>query len=64
MLRPAANTLAAAVAAADRRSPSTRHGEIVIVRALAAAERPALAAPLERACARASVRRASCSPSA
>jgi hypothetical protein len=49
-LRAAANALAAAVR--DRLPPLavTRHGEIVIVRAVTG-ERPALAAPLERACA-------------
>ena len=41
----------------------TRHGEIVLVRAIRDGERPALAAPLERACAGAAAR-ASRSPSA
>jgi PucR-like helix-turn-helix protein/diguanylate cyclase with GGDEF domain len=51
-LRRAANALAAAIR--DRRTAPlavTRHGEIVLVRGVAADQRPALVAPLERACA-------------
>jgi sugar diacid utilization regulator len=51
-LRRAANALAAAIR--DRRTAPlavTRHGEIVVVRGVPADERPALVAPLERACA-------------
>src|SRR6185312_17223453 len=52
-LRRAANALATAISA--RRGPRpltvTRHGEIVLVRAVAEGERPALVGPLERACA-------------
>ena len=50
-LRRAANALATAISA--RRGPRpltvTRHGEIVLVRAVAGGERPALVGPLERA---------------
>ena len=50
----AANALATALGAARTRPLTvTRHGEIVLVRAVAEGERPALVAPLERACARA-----------
>jgi PucR C-terminal helix-turn-helix domain/GGDEF-like domain len=51
-LRRAANALAAALRD-SRRSPLavTRHGEIVLVRAIRDGERPALVAPLEHACA-------------
>jgi sugar diacid utilization regulator len=50
-LRRAANALAAAIRPRGRTGPLavTRHGEIVLVRAVAAGERPALVAPLERA---------------
>ena len=50
-LRRAANALAAAIAPRGRTGPLavTRHGEIVLVRAVAEGERPALVAPLERA---------------
>jgi sugar diacid utilization regulator len=51
-LRRAANTLQAALR--DRRTAPlavTRHGEIVLVRAIRDGERPAFVAPLERACA-------------
>jgi hypothetical protein len=51
-LRRAANALAAAIR--DRRIAPlavTRHGEIVLVRGVPADHRPALVAPLERACA-------------
>jgi hypothetical protein len=52
VLRPAATALAGALD--RRRAPLAvaRHGEIVIVKALSAKERPALRAPLEKACAR------------
>jgi hypothetical protein len=53
VLRLAANTLATAVRGRGSPLAVTRHGEIVIVRALAAGERPSLATPLERACKRA-----------
>jgi hypothetical protein len=52
VLRPAATTLAGALD--RRRAPLAvaRHGEIVIVKALSASERPSLRAPLEKACQR------------
>lgn len=53
VLRMAANTLATAVRGRGSPLAVTRHGEIVVVRALAAGEHPSLAAPLERACKRA-----------
>jgi sugar diacid utilization regulator len=53
VLRLAANTLATAVRGRGSPLAVTRHAEIVIVRALAAGERPSLATPLERACKRA-----------
>jgi len=58
-LRRAANALATAISA--RRGPRpltvTRHGEIVLVRAVADGERPALVGPLERARAAPAARR-------
>jgi PucR C-terminal helix-turn-helix domain/GGDEF-like domain len=56
-LRRAANALAAALRDSQT-SPLavTRHGEIVLVRAIRDGERPALVAPLERACAGAATR--------
>jgi sugar diacid utilization regulator len=52
-LRRAANALATAVSSRRGARPLTvtRHGEIVLVRAVAEGERPALVGPLERACA-------------
>ena len=52
-LRRAANALATAVSARRGAPPLTvtRHGEIVLVRAVREGERPALVGPLERACA-------------
>jgi sugar diacid utilization regulator len=50
MLRLAANTLASAIRGRTAPLAVTRHGEIVLVRALASGERPSLRAPLERAC--------------
>jgi sugar diacid utilization regulator len=52
-LRRAANALATAVRGRRDAAPLTvtRHGEIVLVRAVADGERPALVGPLERACA-------------
>ena len=52
MLRLAATTIGAAVSGRTAPLVVTRHGEIIVVRALAAGERPALKAPLERACKR------------
>jgi len=50
-LRRAANALAAAIRGRTAPLAVTRHGEIVLVRAVAPGERPALVAPLARACA-------------
>ena len=52
VLRPAATTLAAAVDRGRAPLAVARHGEIVVVKALAASERPSLAAALEKACQR------------
>jgi hypothetical protein len=58
-LRRAANALATAVSARRGAPPLTvtRHGEIVLVRAVAEGERPPLVGPLERACAAPATRR-------
>jgi sugar diacid utilization regulator len=48
-LRRAANALAVAIAGRTAPLAVTRHGEIVLVRAVAPGERPTLVAPLERA---------------
>ena len=58
-LRRAANALATAVSARRGARPLTvtRHGEIVLVRAVAEGERPALVGPLERARAAPAARR-------
>lgn len=50
VLRLAANALAAAIRGRSSPLAVARHGEIVVVRALAPGERPALAGPLEKAC--------------
>jgi PucR-like helix-turn-helix protein/diguanylate cyclase with GGDEF domain len=55
-LRRAANALATAIRGRTTPLAVTRHGEIVLVRAVADGERPALVAPIERACADAAVR--------
>jgi sugar diacid utilization regulator len=50
VLRLAANALAAAIRGRNSPLAVTRHGEIVLVRAVAPGERPSLADPLEKAC--------------
>jgi sugar diacid utilization regulator len=50
VLRLAANALAAAIRGRNSPLAVTRHGEIVLVRAVAPGERPSLAGPLENAC--------------
>ena len=50
MLRLAANTLATAIRGRGSPLAVTRHGEIVVVRALSPGERPSFRRPLERAC--------------
>ena len=55
-LRRAATALARAIRGRAAPLAVTRHGEIVLVRAVPAGERPALVVPLERACAEAAAR--------
>lgn len=50
VLRLAANVLSTAIRGRTAPLAVTRHGEIVLVRALAPDERPSLAGPLEKAC--------------
>jgi sugar diacid utilization regulator len=50
VLRRAANILAAAIRGRSSPLAVTRHGEIVLVKALAPSEQPSLVEPLEKAC--------------
>lgn len=50
VLRLAANALATAIRGRTSPLAVTRHGEIVLVRAVGPSERPSLAGPLEKAC--------------